>query len=149
MNRSFWKLTLTVISLFAALTILLSGTFAPAAPQVGTTPANHVVWQHVGRIYVNPGTGAAIYYGYLVHINGITTPLFSGSPGEGTAYFTFRTKSERPPRLSSVDRTMEQFQAGTPQRRPLYQAGGPGGDGGAGREVGHTHLAPFVEAKVP
>jgi hypothetical protein len=91
MKISFWRFTSTVISLFAALTILLSGTFAPAAPQIGTTPANHVVWQHVGRIYLNPGTGQAIYAGCLVHINGITTPLFSGVPGEGTAYFTFRT----------------------------------------------------------
>ena len=47
MNRSFWKLTSTVIGLFVALGILLSGPSAPAAPQIGTTPANHVVWQHV------------------------------------------------------------------------------------------------------
>jgi hypothetical protein len=114
MNRSFWKLTSTVIGLFAGLTILLSGTFAPAAPQIGTTPANHVVWQHVGRIYVNPSTGAAIYYGYLVHINGITTSLFSGSPGEGTAYFTFRTDVlQLTPLPNNADISLDLVSAGT------------------------------------
>ena len=114
MNRSSSKLTSTVIGLFAALTILLSGTSAPAAPQVGTTGANHVVWQHVGRIYVNPSTGAAIYYGYLVHINGITTSLFNGTPGEGTAYFTFRTDVlQLTPLPNNADITLDLVSAGT------------------------------------
>jgi len=55
------------------------------------TPASHVVWQHVGRIYVNPNTGQAIYAGYLVHLNGVPNPLFNGAPSEKTAYFTFHT----------------------------------------------------------
>jgi len=114
MNKSLWRFTSTVMSLFAALTILLSGTFAPAAPQVGTTPANHVVWQHVGRIYVNPSTGAAIYYGYLVHINGITTSLFSGAPSEGTAYFTFRTDTlQLTPLPNNADISLDLVSAGT------------------------------------
>jgi hypothetical protein len=50
-----------------------------------------VVWQHVGRIYLNPNTGKAVYAGYLVHINGITSSLFNGSPSEATAFFTFST----------------------------------------------------------
>jgi hypothetical protein len=54
-------------------------------------PAAEVVWQHVGRIYLNPDTGKAIYAGYLVHLNGINIPLFNGSPSESTAYFTFST----------------------------------------------------------
>jgi len=81
----------TSLALLAGLAILLFGFFAPAAAQVGTTPANHVVWQHVGRVYLNPDTGQAIYAGYLVNINGITTSLFNGAPSEGTAYFTFKT----------------------------------------------------------
>jgi hypothetical protein len=91
MNKTRSTSQWTSLALQAGLAILLFGFFAPAAAQVGTTPANHVVWQHVGRIYLNPSTGQAIYAGYLVHINGITTPLFSGAPGEGTAYFTFKT----------------------------------------------------------
>lgn len=113
MNKSLWRFTSTVISLFAALTILLSGTFAPAAPQVGTTPANHIVWQHVGRIYLN-SSGQAIYYGYLVHINGINTPLFSGAPSEGTAYFTFRTDTlQLTPLPNNADISLDLVSAGT------------------------------------
>jgi hypothetical protein len=91
MNKTRSTSQWTSLALLAGLTILLFGFFAPAAAQVGKTPANHVVWQHVGRIYLNPDTGKAIYAGYLVHINGISTSLFSGPPGEGTAYFTFKT----------------------------------------------------------
>jgi hypothetical protein len=54
-------------------------------------PANQVVWQHVGRIYVNPNTGKAVYAGYVVHLNGIDSTLFNGSPSESTAFFTFST----------------------------------------------------------
>jgi hypothetical protein len=55
------------------------------------TAASEVVWQHVGRLYLNPNTGKAVYAGYLVHINGITSSLFNGSPSETTAFFTFST----------------------------------------------------------
>ena len=54
------------------------------------TPAGRMVWQHVGRVYLN-ASGQFVYAGYLVHIDGIDTPLFNGSPGESTAYFTFST----------------------------------------------------------
>lgn len=91
MNKNRSTSQWTSLALLAGLAILLFGFVAPAAAQVGTTPANHTVWQHVGRIYLNPDTGQAIYAGYLVHINGINTSLFNGAPSEGTAYFTFRT----------------------------------------------------------
>ena len=55
------------------------------------TPAGRMVWQHVGRVYLNPANGQFIYAGYLVHIDGIDTPLFNGSPSESSAYFTFST----------------------------------------------------------
>jgi len=54
-------------------------------------PAAEVVWQHVGRLYLNPNTGKALYVGYLVHIDGITSSLFNGAASETTAYFTFST----------------------------------------------------------
>jgi hypothetical protein len=54
------------------------------------TPAGRMVWQHVGRVYLN-SNGQFVYAGYLVHIDGIDTPLFNGSPSESTAYFTFST----------------------------------------------------------
>jgi hypothetical protein len=54
-------------------------------------PAAQVVWQHVGRIYLNPSTGKAVYAGYVVHLNGISASLFNGPPSEATAFFTFST----------------------------------------------------------
>jgi hypothetical protein len=64
---------------------------SPAAfAQVGL-PASEVVWQHVGRVYLNPNTGKALYVGYVAHIEGITSSLFNGPPSEATAYFTFST----------------------------------------------------------
>lgn len=96
------------------------------AAQVGTTPANHVVWQHVGRIYLNPSTGQAIYAGYLVHINGITTSLFSGAPGEGTAYFTFRTDVlQLTPLPNNGDISLDLVSAGTFN---VYYNPSPNGD---------------------
>jgi hypothetical protein len=57
----------------------------------GAIPAAQLVWQHVGRVYINPGTGKAVYAGYVVHINGIDSSLFNGAPSESTAFFTFKT----------------------------------------------------------
>jgi hypothetical protein len=54
-------------------------------------PASQVVWQHVGRIYLNPSTGKAVYAGCVVHLNGISASLFNGAPSEATAFFTFST----------------------------------------------------------
>jgi len=63
----------------------------PVAFAQAGLPASEVVWQHVGRLYLNPNTGKAVYVGYLVHIGGITSSLFDGPPSEATAYFTFST----------------------------------------------------------
>ena len=63
----------------------------PDAHAQDSIPAAEVVWQHVGRIYLNPDTGKAIWAGYVVHLNGINSSLFNGAPSEATAYFTFST----------------------------------------------------------
>jgi hypothetical protein len=77
-------------------------------------PASEVVWQHVGRIYVNPNTGKALYVGYLVHLNGISTSLFNGSPSEATAYFTFSTDVlQLTPMPSNADVALSLVSAGT------------------------------------
>ena len=83
--------------LLAASSILLLGALAPSEAQDSPplpVPATQVVWQHVGRFYLNPTTGQAVYAGYLVHLNPISNSgvsLFNGSPSESTAYFTFST----------------------------------------------------------
>jgi hypothetical protein len=64
---------------------------APVALAQESIPAAEVVWDHVGRVYLNPNTGKAVYAGYLVHLNGIGSSLFNGSPSEASAYLTFST----------------------------------------------------------
>jgi len=112
------------VSLLAALTILFSGTFNPSEAQA--TPASHVVWQHVGRIYVNPNTGQAIYAGYLVHLNGIPNPLFNGDASEKTAYFTFHTDVlQLTPLPNNADIVLDLVSAGT---FSVYYNPSPNGD---------------------
>jgi len=92
MNRgqSHWRPGKAMLGVSVVSTILLLGSFAPSEAQE-PVPAGQVVWQHVGRIYLNPGTGKAVYAGYVVHLNGISTSLFNGAPSEATAFFTFST----------------------------------------------------------
>jgi len=75
---------------FVATTVLVLGCVSASAAQ-GPIPAAQGVWQHVGRVYLNPNTGQAVWSGYIVHINGINSSLFNGTPSESTAYFTFTT----------------------------------------------------------
>lgn len=74
----------------AAATILFLGCL-PSLEAQKEIPTAQTVWQHVGRVYLNPDTGKAVYAGYVVHLDGFSDSLFNGSPGEGTAFFTFST----------------------------------------------------------
>jgi hypothetical protein len=49
------------------------------------TPTGRVVWDHVGRVFLNPNTGQFVYVGYLVGIDPIDGSLFNGPPSESTA----------------------------------------------------------------
>ena len=75
--------------LVAAL-VILPGT-SVRSQEHPKTPASRVVWHHVARALLSPGTGTGQVIGYLSQIDGVTTSLFSGTPGESTAFFTFRT----------------------------------------------------------
>ncbi len=104
---------------------MLLGSFAQAGAQE-PTPAAQTVWQHVGRVYVNPTTGAAVYAGYVVHINGITSSLFNGSPSQATAFFTFSTDVlTLTPLPSNGDVTLSFVSAGT---FSVYYNTSPAGD---------------------
>jgi len=84
-------------SLVAGIATLLLGLVTPLAAQ---NAASEIAWQHTARAYVDFSTSPpfkAIYVGYMIHINGIPNPLFSGEPSEGTAYFTFSTSFELKP----------------------------------------------------
>lgn len=79
--------------IFTILALLPNNLFsqAPSTFALSQTPTNALVWQHVGRLYLDPTAGKALYVGYLVHLSGVSSSLFSGSPSESTAYFTFST----------------------------------------------------------
>lgn len=47
-----------------------------------------VAWYVTGRFYAGEDD-TAFDAGYFVHVQGIDAPLFSGEPGEGTAFLTF------------------------------------------------------------
>ena len=92
----------------------------------GGIPAAQVVWQHVGRIYLNPNTGKAVYVGYVVHINGIDSSLFNGSPSEATAYFTFTSDVlQLTPLPNNGDVALDLVSAGT---FSVYYNTSPNGD---------------------
>lgn len=99
---------------------------APVALAEEGIPASEVVWQHVGRVYVNPDTGRALYVGYLVHLNGISTSLFNGLPSEATAYFTFSTDVlQLTPISNNADVVLSLVSAGTFN---VYYNNSPNGD---------------------
>jgi hypothetical protein len=76
--------------LFVALTLLYGGFVAPPTAQAagpGGFAANFI-----GRFYFDPNHLQGFVAGYLPDIAGIPGPFFNGSPpGEGTAFFTFRS----------------------------------------------------------
>lgn len=89
------RLTLQVlIGVIVSILVLLPNKLSCQTPAAFTqlgAPTTATVWQHVGRAYLDPSTGKAVYVGYLVHIYGVTSSLFNGPPSESTAYFTFST----------------------------------------------------------
>ena len=115
-------------SSFGALTaiaILLVGCLARSQAQLAV-PTAQVVWQHVGRVYLNPNTGQALWAGYLVHINGINSSLFNGAPSEATAYFTFSTDVlSLTPMPNNGDMALSLVSAGTFN---VYYNNNPDGD---------------------
>jgi hypothetical protein len=72
-----------------ALALLASGLANTVEAQ--PTGAGGLVAHYVARLYIDPATGQGQCVGYFTNIAGITASLFSGTPGEETAYFTFRS----------------------------------------------------------
>jgi hypothetical protein len=109
----------------AAVTVLLFGCISSSKAQT-EIPSAQTVWQHTGRIYLNLSTGQAIYAGYVVHLDGVSDSLFDGSPGEGTAYFTFSTDVlTLNPMPSNADLSLYLVSAGTFN---VYYNSSPSGD---------------------
>jgi hypothetical protein len=97
----------------AAATVLILGSL-PSLKAQQEIPTAQTVWQHTGRVYLNPSTGQAVYAGYVVHLDGVSNSLFKGSPSESTAYFTFSTDViQLTPMPSNGDLTLYLVSAGT------------------------------------
>jgi hypothetical protein len=77
--------------LMSALVTLLMG-WLPLAEAL-QIPSSAVACYLVGRGYLDAATGTGEVAGYFSGINGIgaSDSLFNGSPGESTAFFTFRS----------------------------------------------------------
>jgi len=91
-------------------------------------PSSAVACYFVGRVYFDAATGTGQVAGYFSDINGIgaSDSLFIGSPGESTAYFTFRSDTLRlTPLPSNGDITLLLGSAGSYN---LYYNSHPKGD---------------------
>jgi hypothetical protein len=64
-----------------------------------------VAWYVTGRFYGTEG-GPAFDAGYFLHVRGIDADLFSGDPGEGTAYLTFVAEPFRARKVVNGDITL-------------------------------------------
>jgi hypothetical protein len=75
------------------LVALIGGFLLPAGAQ--QTPPSAVACNFVGRFYLNPISLQGEVVGYFTNIHGIfdglSAPLFNGTPSERTAFFTFRS----------------------------------------------------------
>ena len=85
MKRLFAGLRIATL----ALALFFGGLAAP--PEAQAAGAGSLATNFVGRFYFSPTTLQGFVVGYLPDIAGIAGPLFDGPPGEGTAYFTFRS----------------------------------------------------------
>jgi len=63
----------------------------------GWNSADGIAFHYVGRVRLNFLDSSGIVYGYLTALSGVPSPsaLFKGTPGEATAYLTFRANAEQ------------------------------------------------------
>lgn len=93
MKRLFGGLRIVTLT----LALFFGGLVAPPGAQAAGPGGAQAVGpgglaaDFVGRLYLNPDTLQGFVVGYLPDIVGIAGPFFNGPPGEGTAFFTFRS----------------------------------------------------------
>ena len=83
----------STIGRFAAVILAASMLFAPVSrADDRRAGSGQVLYHYVGRVKLNFATGTATILGYFTHLEGVpaSASMFSGAPGESTAYFTFR-----------------------------------------------------------
>ena len=76
------------------LILVIATLLAPGAPQAQSQnrlSIGTIVYNYVGRIYIDPATGSGQVAGYFTSIAGIDK-AFLGAPSEATAFFTYRSE---------------------------------------------------------
>src|SRR5207244_29308 len=68
----------------------LSNPVPVSPPYPAPTNNSEIAWFWNGRTGYNPANGEFLQFGYITILNGCNSKIFNGTPGEGTAYFTFR-----------------------------------------------------------
>jgi hypothetical protein len=91
-----------VIGFGVLLLSATSGTPALAQP-ARIMPAGLTVLTFVNRLVINPSQIQV--FGYFPTIHGLPDPLFSGTPGEGTAYFTWSLDAAGAVQIQNGDTT--------------------------------------------
>src|SRR5690242_7806286 len=108
----------------AGLTLLLlcSAPIALASLRAGQNP-----WLGQARGFINPAAGTAQVAGYFAFLEGVRGLFSSGSPGEATAFLTFRsdTLSLSPPIANGPDVSATMISPGT---FTVYFNSTPGGN---------------------
>jgi hypothetical protein len=61
-----------------------------------------IVWYVTGRFYAPENSSSVADYGYFLHLEGVSDPLFDGAIGETAAHLTFAAKPF-PPRGATND----------------------------------------------
>lgn len=77
------------LHVFVLVAALAAGT--PQAVSQDRLSAGTIAYNYVGRVYINPVSGTGEVAGYFASIAGIQNS-FKGVPGEGTAFFTYRSE---------------------------------------------------------
>src|ERR1017187_9723207 len=78
------------VSILATALLALAVSIPPMLAQEGRPPVGRVAYHFVARLLQSP-TGTFFVIGYVNFLDGVSAPLFDGTPGEKTALMTFRS----------------------------------------------------------
>ena len=91
----------TIRAVLCGFLVLSAPAIKYARCQPLPTPAGQTVLTFVNRLFINPPQVQV--FGYFPTIEGIPGPLFSGAPGESTAYFTWTLDAAGASQLQNGD----------------------------------------------
>jgi hypothetical protein len=77
------------VSILATALLALAVSIPPMLAQEGRPPVGRVAYHFVARLL--QGSSGLFVIGYVNFLDGVSAPLFDGTPGETTAVMTFRS----------------------------------------------------------